>query len=287
MQRRDDIGRLCQVLVTAVAGLHPAIWWINRQLHIEREAACDDWTINITGAPKGYAACLTKLASTGNGGVLVPAAFSSFTLKTRVMRLLDRDRNRSTRFTVASLAVAPLLAAIAVAAASVEFVVSRPAVLAHFDRVVHAAQAPTPAPREQQNAGERSTSETSRTGARRFEPSRVRLESEPLSPTTSVTAPTASDRAAERTAPIHVEMTLASLPGASEPAPPSIEIPSTASSTNGVKTATPWGVAADAGVALGDAGATTGTAIARGSKKGAVATAGFFTRMGKSIGRSF
>ena len=79
-------------------------------------------------------------------------------------------------------------------------------------------------------------------------------------------------------------MTLVSLPGASEPAP-SIEIPSPA--TNGVKTATPWGVAADAGVALGDAGATTGTAIARGSKKGAVATAGFFTRMGKSIGRSF
>jgi hypothetical protein len=43
-----------------------------------------------------------------------------------------------------------------------------------------------------------------------------------------------------------------------------------------LKETTPWGTAADAGVGIG-----------RGSQKAAVATAGFFTRMGKSIARSF
>ena len=33
----------CRCIVRAVAGLHPAVWWIDRQLHIERETACDDW----------------------------------------------------------------------------------------------------------------------------------------------------------------------------------------------------------------------------------------------------
>jgi hypothetical protein len=39
---------------------------------------------------------------------------------------------------------------------------------------------------------------------------------------------------------------------------------------------TPWGAAADAGVAIG-----------RGSQKAAVATAGFFSRFGKKIASSF
>jgi hypothetical protein len=41
-------------------------------------------------------------------------------------------------------------------------------------------------------------------------------------------------------------------------------------------TATPWGAAADAGVTVG-----------RGSQKAAVATAGFFTRLGKSMAGAF
>ena len=63
VQRRDDIAQLAQRIVVALTGLHPAVWWIDRQLRLERETACDDWAVNTKGSPKGLALCLTKLAS--------------------------------------------------------------------------------------------------------------------------------------------------------------------------------------------------------------------------------
>ncbi len=63
VQRRDDIAQLAQRIVVALTGLHPAVWWIDRQLRLERETACDDWAVNAKGSPKGLALCLTKLAS--------------------------------------------------------------------------------------------------------------------------------------------------------------------------------------------------------------------------------
>jgi hypothetical protein len=55
--------------------------------------------------------------------------------------------------------------------------------------------------------------------------------------------------------------------------PGSVSAPATPTDVN---PATPWGVAADAGVA-----------VAQGSQNAAVATAGFFGRLGKRIGSSF
>ena len=52
VQRRDDRARLVQVIVRAVAGLHPGVWWLDRQIHIDRETACDDWAVNVTGSAK-------------------------------------------------------------------------------------------------------------------------------------------------------------------------------------------------------------------------------------------
>jgi len=49
VQRRDDIGLLVQMLVQVVAGWHPAVWWLDRQLSIEREVACDEIAIGVTG----------------------------------------------------------------------------------------------------------------------------------------------------------------------------------------------------------------------------------------------
>ena len=63
VQRRDDIAQLAQRIVVALTGLHPAVWWIDRQLRLERETACDDWAVNTKGSPQRLALCLTKLAS--------------------------------------------------------------------------------------------------------------------------------------------------------------------------------------------------------------------------------
>jgi beta-lactamase regulating signal transducer with metallopeptidase domain len=296
VQRRDDFGGLCQMIVTAVAGLHPAVWWINRRLHVEREAACDDWTVNVTGAAKGYAACLTKLAAMGNDGLLIAAAWSSSSLRPRIVRLLDRGRNRSTRFTVASVAIVPVLGAVAVTAASVELVVSRPFDMPSLDRTVTALQvARSAVVAPQPDADERTPfsaekisvalSEVQSDAGRADSTERISGSS------TAQTAPqTAATTGAAPVLPSvgTVAVEPANLPGTSEPIP-ALEAAS-ATPSAATKTVTPWAAAADAGVALGDAGVAigdAGVAVGRGSKRGAVATAGFFSRLGKSIARSF
>jgi hypothetical protein len=63
---------------------------------------------------------------------------------------------------------------------------------------------------------------------------------------------------------------LSSAPGAALPQP------TVATDFEEQRGATPWGAAAD-----------TGAAVARGSQRAAVATAGFFTRLGKNVAKSF
>ena len=63
VQRRDDLANIAQLLVRAVAGWHPAVWWLDRRLSIEQELACDETVVAVTGGAKSYASCLVKLAS--------------------------------------------------------------------------------------------------------------------------------------------------------------------------------------------------------------------------------
>ncbi len=132
VQRRDDLARLAQRIIVAFAGLHPAVWWIDRQLHLERETACDDWAVQATGSAKSLAVCLTKLAALPgrpSHSVLVPAALVSSELTARVVRLLDRHRNMSTMRTFGPpMLVAPVLVALALTVASVELVVTSRAI---------------------------------------------------------------------------------------------------------------------------------------------------------------
>lgn len=85
VRRWDDWTRLLQALVQLVLGVHPAVWWAARALSFEREAACDEWVVARSGAPRAYARCLSRLATlqanrsrvavlpalTGHGGELV------------------------------------------------------------------------------------------------------------------------------------------------------------------------------------------------------------------------
>jgi hypothetical protein len=74
------------------------------------------------------------------------------------------------------------------------------------------------------------------------------------------------------------------LPGTQTPVPMPAADRAAAPAGSGEPAAkSPWGAAADAGVSVADAGVSVG----RGSQKAAVATAGFFSRLGKSIARSF
>jgi hypothetical protein len=61
LRRRDDWTNLIQRIVGALFFFHPAVWWIENRLSVEREMACDDAVLAETANPHGYATCLVSL----------------------------------------------------------------------------------------------------------------------------------------------------------------------------------------------------------------------------------
>jgi beta-lactamase regulating signal transducer with metallopeptidase domain len=61
-RRWDDWTNLAQKIVKALFFFHPAVWWIENKVSLEREMACDDAVLAETASPRAYAECLTHLA---------------------------------------------------------------------------------------------------------------------------------------------------------------------------------------------------------------------------------
>src|SRR5208283_2668859 len=61
LRRWDDWTDLIQKIVRALLFFHPAVWWIENRLAVEREMACDDAVLAETSNPHGYASCLVSL----------------------------------------------------------------------------------------------------------------------------------------------------------------------------------------------------------------------------------
>ena len=150
LARRDDWTRLAQALVDAAAGLHPAVWFVSRQIDIEREAACDDWAVAHAGDTVVYAECLVRIASAVNPGVRGSALLPGMlrrpsALRRRVARLLDARRSRATRVSRALvLNTALVLASTTLASGRVPLPVAFDATagaVTPFTRLRHAAAA--------------------------------------------------------------------------------------------------------------------------------------------------
>ena len=62
LRRWDDWSNLLQKIVGAILFFHPAVWWIENRLALEREMACDDLVLAATGNPRAYAQCLVNIA---------------------------------------------------------------------------------------------------------------------------------------------------------------------------------------------------------------------------------
>jgi beta-lactamase regulating signal transducer with metallopeptidase domain len=65
LRRRDDWTNLLQKVVRAVFFFHPAVWWIESRLSLEREMACDEHVLANSEDPRAYAECLVSLAERG------------------------------------------------------------------------------------------------------------------------------------------------------------------------------------------------------------------------------
>ncbi|MGJ5818971.1 M56 family metallopeptidase [Paludibaculum fermentans] len=104
LERRDDWTNLAGQVASAFLMLHPAAAWILRQIEREREIACDDWVVSMTGEARPYAACLARLFEicwTRRRAMLATGmATRASNLGERVEMLLRRDRHFTARASV-------------------------------------------------------------------------------------------------------------------------------------------------------------------------------------------
>jgi Zn-dependent protease with chaperone function len=104
LRRFDDWTNLAQKIVKAVFFFHPAVWWIENRLTLEREMACDDMVLAQTASPRAYASSLISFAEklqTARGLALAQALVSRMRHMTlRVAQILDAKRpNRTALWT--------------------------------------------------------------------------------------------------------------------------------------------------------------------------------------------
>jgi len=96
LQRWDDWTNLAQKILKALLFFHPAAWWIEKQLSLEREMACDDAVVAETANPRAYAECLTHLAEKSfvrRSLALAQAALGRIRQTSlRVAQILNADR---------------------------------------------------------------------------------------------------------------------------------------------------------------------------------------------------
>ena len=62
VDRWDDWTNLAQKIIRALLFFHPAVWWIDSRLGIEREMSCDDAVLAQSASPQSYAECLVSIA---------------------------------------------------------------------------------------------------------------------------------------------------------------------------------------------------------------------------------
>lgn len=101
LERWDDWSNLVQKLIKSVLFFHPAVWWIERKLSLDRELACDDAVLAQSPNPRRYAECLARVAEKRflrRQMALAQAAVDRMKqLSSRVARILSSDGRQSTR----------------------------------------------------------------------------------------------------------------------------------------------------------------------------------------------
>jgi len=125
LQRWDDWTNLAQKFLKALFFFHPAVWWIDSRLALEREIACDDMVLEQTANAKIYAASLVTVAERivtqkmrmGRTLALAQSALGRMKeVSHRIAKILDTNRERTKRGWRPALAMIGTLGVVTVGA---------------------------------------------------------------------------------------------------------------------------------------------------------------------------
>lgn len=116
LRRWDDWTNLVQKVLRALLFFHPAVWWVENRLSLEREMACDDVVLSRTSNARAYAECLVAMAEKSflqRTLSLTQAAVSRMRQTSRrVAQILDADRPGATRVWKPALGLIATLAVV-------------------------------------------------------------------------------------------------------------------------------------------------------------------------------
>jgi beta-lactamase regulating signal transducer with metallopeptidase domain len=87
IRRFDPFVNVFQVCVETLLFYHPAVWWLNKRIRVEREHCCDDMAVALCGNAVEYARALTLMEEWRSAPALAMAA-NRGPLTERVVRVL-------------------------------------------------------------------------------------------------------------------------------------------------------------------------------------------------------
>jgi beta-lactamase regulating signal transducer with metallopeptidase domain len=137
IRRHDWLVNLFQVLAETLLFYHPAMWWLNRRVRIERELCCDEIAVALTGSRLEYARALTQMAEWKNVSMLAMAA-NRGPLTQRILHILGRGAPGAGQ-RVAGLTGGMLFLCAALAAANLLFGIAYPVQMAEAKESVKTA----------------------------------------------------------------------------------------------------------------------------------------------------
>jgi beta-lactamase regulating signal transducer with metallopeptidase domain len=93
IKRHDYVINLGQSAIEAVLFFHPAVWWLSKQIRIERENIADDMAAEVLGEPRQLAEALAALNEFQFAGPLLAPAAHGGNLMSRIQRLVKPSQH--------------------------------------------------------------------------------------------------------------------------------------------------------------------------------------------------
>ena len=88
IRRHDYLVNVAQAVAETFLFFHPGVWWVSRQIRLEREHCCDDVAVQVCGDPLHYATALAELEAWRSRGTTLALAAVNGSLTGRVRRIL-------------------------------------------------------------------------------------------------------------------------------------------------------------------------------------------------------
>ncbi len=111
IRRHDHLVNLFQTVVETLLFYHPVVAWVSRHIRIERENACDDLAVDITGNRLGYVEMLATLEQMRYPLPRLALSIQDGQILGRVRRLVEpRQAARQRGLTLPAVAVIILVA---------------------------------------------------------------------------------------------------------------------------------------------------------------------------------